>query len=258
FLVNASGHDSDFGFAGRNNAGAVGSDEARAGVLQHAPHLHHVIDRNAFRDADDERQLGRVRFQNRVRRERRRNEDHGGVGARFLHGVFDRVEDRPAFMCGSTLARRHSANNLGAVLGAALGVEGAFFARDALHDEASVFIYQYRHLYLPPLAAATTFCAASCMVSPTIKFKPDSLRILRPSSTFVPSSRSTTGTFTFVFLAAPTTPCARVSTRRMPPKMLMKTACTFLSDSRISKACSICCSLAPPPTSRKLAGIPPA
>ena len=40
--------------------------------------------------------------------------------------------------------------------------------------------------------------------------------------------------------------------------MLMKTARTFLSEIRIRKAFSICSALAPPPTSRKLAGSPPA
>src|SRR5215467_10314005 len=40
--------------------------------------------------------------------------------------------------------------------------------------------------------------------------------------------------------------------------MLISTAFTFLSLSRISNACVTCSSLAPPPTSRKFAGIPPA
>ena len=62
------------------------------------------------------------------------------------------------------------------------------------------------------------------------------------------------GTLTLSFFAAATTPLASVSTRRMPPKMLMKMAFTFLSESRISKAFSICCWFAPPPTSRKFAG----
>ena len=40
--------------------------------------------------------------------------------------------------------------------------------------------------------------------------------------------------------------------------MLMSTALTFLSDIRILKALRICSALAPPPTSRKFAGSPPA
>src|SRR5271165_1640164 len=41
FLVNAAGHDSDLGLAGGDDSGAVGADEARAGVLEHAPDLNH-------------------------------------------------------------------------------------------------------------------------------------------------------------------------------------------------------------------------
>ena len=40
--------------------------------------------------------------------------------------------------------------------------------------------------------------------------------------------------------------------------MLMNTAFTLVSDIRMRKAFLICSALAPPPTSRKLAGYPPA
>src|SRR6185369_6141920 len=46
--------------------------------------------------------------------------------------------------------------------------------------------------------------------------------------------------------------------RTMPPKMLIKTAFTFSSASRIRNAASTRCCDAPPPTSRKFAGSPPA
>ena len=58
--------------------------------------------------------------------------------------------------------------------------------------------------------------------------------------------------------AAATTPVASVSQRRMPPKILISTAFTLVSESRMRKAFLICSALAPPPTSRKLAGLPPA
>jgi hypothetical protein len=44
----------------------------------------------------------------------------------------------------------------------------------------------------------------------------------------------------------------------MPPKMLMRTAFTSASARRMRKALRICSAFAPPPTSRKLAGLPPA
>jgi len=74
----------------------------------------------------------------------------------------------------------------------------------------------------------------------TVKFKPESVSIWRPISTLVPSMRTTTGTLTLSCRAAATTPVARVSQRRMPPKMLMRTARTFLSERRMRKAFSIC------------------
>src|SRR5580704_12233438 len=50
-----------------------------------------------------------------------------------------------------------------------------------------------------------------------------------PSSTLVPSNRNTIGNLMLVLRAASTTPVASVSTRRIPPKMLISTAFTFLS-----------------------------
>src|SRR5205809_3857185 len=66
-------------------------------------------------------------------------------------------------------------------------------------------------------ARFTTFSAASFIPSATVKLSPDS-RITRwPSSTLVPSSRTTTGTLTPSFFAASTTPRATMSQRTMPP-----------------------------------------
>ncbi len=96
------------------------------------------------------------------------------------------------------------------------------------------------------------------MPSATVKLNPDSIRILRPSSTLVPSMRTTIGTLIASSCAAATTPVARVSQRRMPPKILISTAFTALSESRMRNAFLICSALAPPPTSRKFAGLPPA
>src|SRR5215207_6987451 len=65
-------------------------------------------------------------------------------------------------------------------------------------------------------ASATTFSAASFIPEAVVKFKPDSSITLRPSSTFVPSSLTTTGTLMPMFLAAATTPLATMSVRTMP------------------------------------------
>ena len=119
-------------------------------------------------------------------------------------------------------------------------------------SSACFLIDQYAHLFLPP-ASPLSPPRLACP-SATVKLKPDSVRILRPSSTLVPSMRTTIGTLMFRSRAAATTPVASVSQRRMPPKMLISTAFTFVSESRMRNAFLTCSALAPPPTSRKLAG----
>jgi hypothetical protein len=82
-------------------------------------------------------------------------------------------------------------------------------------------------------------------------------KILSPSLKFVPASLTTKGTFNFVSLTASTTPLANTSHLMIPPKILTNTALTFASSTRIRNASVTCSTLAPPPTSKKLAGSPP-
>jgi hypothetical protein len=110
----------------------------------------------------------------------------------------------------------------------------------------------------PPPAAATTLRAASPISSAVMKLSPDWRSISLPLSSLFPFIRITTGICTFKSLTAAITPSARTSQRRMPPKMLMRTAFTSGSASRMRNAFRICSALAPPPTSRKFAGLPPA
>src|SRR6266705_1342033 len=96
------------------------------------------------------------------------------------------------------------------------------------------------------------------MSSAFVSARPDSASICLPSSTLVPSIRTTTGSRRPSFRMAAMTPAASRSQRRMPPKTLMNTVFTLGSDERIRNAFSICSGEAPPPTSRKFAGSPPA
>ena len=100
--------------------------------------------------------------------------------------------------------------------------------------------------------------AASPRVSATVKARPDAARMRRPASAFVPCMRTMIGTLTPASFAAATTPSARRSQRRMPPKMLTRMARTLGSDRMIRNPAAIFAAPAPPPTSRKLAGSPPA
>src|SRR5713226_2101645 len=232
-LVNASGHDADFAFARRNDAGTIRADQARLRVAHGRGDAHHVERGNAFRDANDQGQRGISGFENSVGGKRRRHKNDTRVSASFAHGVGKGVEHGPVEMLRAAFARGYAADYVRAVLDHLLRVKGAFAARKALHNEPRFFTDQNAHR--APPARATTFSAPSFMPSAIPKFSPESRKIFFPA----------------------TTPVASTSQRRMPPKMLMNTAHTLASLIKIWKAFFTCSAEAPPPTSRKFAGAPP-
>ena len=113
--------------------------------LQKIPGVDHVPGGNAFGDADDQRQAGVGSFHDGVGRARRRNEDHGRVGAGLIHRFAYGVEDGPAFMRGAAFARGHSPDHGGAIGRGILGVEGAFPSGQSLHQQSRRFIHQDAH-----------------------------------------------------------------------------------------------------------------
>src|SRR5580700_6015621 len=128
-------------------------------MLHNLPDLHHVQDRNAFRDADHQRQACVRSLQDAVRSRRWRNEDHRRVGSGGLHRPLDGVEDGPTLMRRSTLAGRHTTDDelvakLIRILLAALRMERAFTSGNPLHNQPRVLVYENAH-YFTPFAAAT-------------------------------------------------------------------------------------------------------
>ncbi|KAF4529562.1 hypothetical protein B566_EDAN017918 [Ephemera danica] len=99
--------------------------------------------------------------------------------------------------------------------------------------------------------------AASAMVSAAMIGRPESLSSFLPSSSLVPFMRTTSGTERLTALHAAITPSAMVSHFMMPPKMFTRMPFTLLLASMILKASVTFSAVAPPPTSRKLAGSPP-
>src|SRR5215471_3425283 len=243
----------------RDDPRTIRPDEARARtVLQIRPRPHHVRRWNPFRNADNQGYARIGGLHDRVGRKWRRHENYARVRARSARPLRDRVEHGPVQMFLPAFARRNASHHVRSVRDGLLGVKRSLFPGESLHQQTRVLVHQNAHAAAPCRASRTTFSAASRMPSATVKFKPDSVKICRPCSTFVPSIRTTTGAFTDSSRAAFTTPTASVSQRRMPPKILTSTACTEGSERRIRNALRICSSLAPPPTSRKLAGLPPA
>jgi hypothetical protein len=92
------------------------------------------------------------------------------------------------------------------------------------------------------------------MVDAGVMARPLSASSRLPSSTLVPSRRTTSGTLRPSFFVALITPCAMTSHFMMPPKMLTKMPFTAGVRRMILNALVTASSVAPPPTSRKFAG----
>ena len=223
-------------------------------------HAHHVERRDAFGDADDERHARVGRFHDRVGRERRRHEDH-------------RASAPVAFTACSTVSKiGKPSTSVPPLPGVTpptifvpysrqrLGVELPGRAGDALDDDARVPVDEDAHLPPPrslrggdgELRALGHVGGGLDREARTPRGSPCRARRWCP-----PGGRRAAPRARPRFAAA-TTPSARTSQRRMPPKMLMKIAFTFGSESRMRNAWPTFFWSAPPPTSRKLAGSPPA
>ncbi len=114
-----------------------------------------------------------------------------------------------------------------------------------------------RRSHALPAASATTFSAASFIVLAACTLgSAASCSSRRPSTSLVPSRRTTNGTDGLISSNAAISPLATSSQRVMPPKMLNSTALTASLARIRSTACLIFSALEPPPASRKLAGAP--
>src|SRR5690554_936995 len=247
--------NTDLAFTGSDHARAVRTHQAHAQLVTLELDVEHIECRNAFSNAHDQLDAGIGRFKDRVFAERGRYVDNTGLGAGLLDRLLDCVEHRQPQMRLSAFARRHATHHLSAVGDRLLGVEGSLPTRKALADNLGVLVDQDTH-YLPS-AALTTCSAASVRLVAAMMFRPLEASFSAPSSALVPSRRTTTGTLTPTCSTAPMMPSAIMSQRTMPPKMLTSTSFT-LSSERISLNASATRPLvAPPPTSRKLAGEPP-
>src|SRR5580700_1777695 len=255
-LENIARHDADLAFAGGHDAGAIRPDQARFRAAQRAFDLDHVAHRNAFGDAHDQRNLRRDRLGDGIGGAGRRHIDHAGVGAGLLARFGDGVEHRQIEVRRAAFAGRHAADHFCAVGDRLLGMEGAVLAGEALADDFGVLVDEDGH-HAASFTALTIFCAASSRSSAEVTLRLDLAMMSLPSSTLVPSSRTTSGTLRPTSDTAATTPSAMTSQRMMPPKMLTRMPFTLGSEVMILNAAATFSLVAPPPTSRKLAGDSP-
>src|SRR3954447_4605172 len=248
------GDDAHVGLARRQDAGAVRADEPRGvRALQVRVDPEHVVHRDPLGDRDHQLDPGVGGLEDRVRGERRRHEDHRAVRARLRNAVVEGVEDGHALDVLTALTRCHPTDEIGAVGLVVQPVEAALTAGQARDCQLRALVDQDAHR-----ESSTTFAAAPSIVVSTFTFgRFASASSRRPSSSLVPSRRTTNGTCTSIWLNASISPRATSSQRVMPPKMLKRTAVTFESLRITSTADTIASAFEPPPASRKLAGLPP-
>src|ERR1039458_6450200 len=134
-------------------------------------------------------------------------------------------------------------------------MECALASGDARHAELGLGADEDAHA----LATSTTLAAAPSIVDSVYTLgSAASASSRRPSTSLVPSSRTTKGTVGSIWPKASIRPLATSSQRVMPPKMLNSTAWPLGFDRIPSTALVIASAREPPPASRKLAGAPPA
>src|SRR6266480_757729 len=99
---------------------------------------HHVVERDALRDADDQPDPGRGGFHDGVGREGRRHEDAADVGTSLAPRVGDGIEDRDAEVGGAALPRADPGDDVGPVRLHLLGVKAAFAPGQTLYQDVAV------------------------------------------------------------------------------------------------------------------------
>jgi hypothetical protein len=139
-----AGHDADFALAGGDDAGAVGTDEAHRFVLEVVFHPHHVHDRNALGDADDQGNPASAASMMASAAK--------GGGTKIMLALApailtasDRIENGNVVHLLAALAGGHAGDHLGAVINTCAGMELAFFSSNTLHQQFGLFIDKYAH-----------------------------------------------------------------------------------------------------------------
>src|SRR2546423_261837 len=215
---------------------------------------HHVVERDALRDTDDQPDAGRGGLHDGVGREGCRHENAADVGAGLAPRIGDGVVDRDAEVGGAALARADTGDDVGPVGLHLLGVKAAFAPGQTLHQDAAFARQENAHRAWPLDSSTIRRAAAVAVASGVI---PASWRSRRPSSSRVPVIRTTSGRVRRRSRVGSMMPCATSSPRVMPPKMLIRMPLTWGSLANSSRALCTTSAFAPPPISRKLAARPP-
>src|SRR5699024_671790 len=250
-------HNTNFAvFARNDNTWAVRANKAYTTfLLEISFYKKHIHSRNAFRNTNNKLNTSLCSFNDGIFTESSWYINHRSCSASRFYRFFYSVKYWQAKVSLPTLTWGNPTHHLSTVSNRLFRMQRTLRTSKTLANNLSVFIDQDTHA-APPTASTICF-AASLKPDAAIIFSPLSARILLPSSALLPSKRTTTGTSTPTSFTAPKIPSAIKSQRTIPPKIFTKTPFT-LSSERIILNASVTRSLvAPPPTSKKLAGEPP-
>src|SRR5829696_2690486 len=261
------GDDAGVRPAGADQAGAVRPDQpGGARPLRSGEEDGRVVHGNALGDDDHERHRGVDALLHRRAGEARGHEDDRHVGAGLLDRLGDGAEDGDAVDLLARLARVDAADDLTAGRDHPAGMPEALGAGHPLDDHPGRLGEKNGHSRSTPQplpASSATRSAAPSMVSTcSTPGSAASVRIRRPRSALLPSSRTTSGSVTASSRdsssrKACTIPFATSSQAVIPPKTFTRTDRTDGSARMISSPFAITSAEAPPPMSRKLAGRTP-
>src|SRR2546426_5536730 len=143
--MNEARHDANLRFIDSDHAGAVWSDQADIFATERALDLDHVVDWNAFGDANDQLDAGIGSFQDRIGTKRRGHKDQRGVTLGLLHSITHRIENRNTLDLLPRLARRHTRDNLRPISLALRSMERAFLTSNPLHHHPRILINENAH-----------------------------------------------------------------------------------------------------------------
>mmetsp|Transcript_39579 Transcript_39579/g.73797 ORF Transcript_39579/g.73797 Transcript_39579/m.73797 type:complete len:348 (+) Transcript_39579:63-1106(+) len=140
-LVDVARHDSHLALARLDDARTVWANQARF-VLAHQGmlHLHHVLLRDALRNANDEGDFGLECLQHGRGGRGWRHVDHRGIAVGLLLRLHAVGEDRQVHVRGAALLRVHTTDHLRPVVNRLRAVEGSLPSCHALADHLGVLV----------------------------------------------------------------------------------------------------------------------
>src|SRR5579859_1230166 len=250
---NAIRDDPNLAHTRRAKPWAVRPDQPHLLLLDTNHHPHHIQHRDILRNADNQPDVCISRLHNGIGSARWGYKNAARVCPRLLLRLGDRIKDRHTFHLCVAFAGSHATNQFRSGGQHVPGMKLSFAPGDTLDDHTRGLIEKNAHAC--SFIAATIFCAASRIFWPQVR--PASASIARPSASPVPDRRTTMGMPLGNSACARMTPRATSSPRVMPPKILTRMPLTSGSCARNSIAFFSNSALAPPPKSKKLAGLPP-